>query len=179
MNERNPLMVVALTLLTFGLYSYYWLYKTTDELKEETGRDDLKPGVDALLALLTLGLWGIYAGFRNAQIVHEEMQARGLEHRDRSLVVGGVAALSLVSGWAWIVAMGIAQEDLNRLAAARVDYFAEAEPYLEVEEAPVRARVDLEPEAEPALETVPAGDRWASAPSAPVFRSNAPMPTVF
>ena len=88
MIKRNPVTVAVLTLLTFGVYAYYWLYRTTDELKEETGRDDLNPLIDLLLAIVTVGFWGIYAGARNAKIAHEEMVARGHAHSDRSLAVG-------------------------------------------------------------------------------------------
>ncbi len=188
MTKRNPLAVVALSLLTFGVYAYYWLYKTTDELREETGRDELRPGVDVLLAIATFGIWGIWAGYRNARIVHEEMRALGHEHSDRSGVVAVVAALSLVSGWAWLVAMGIAQDDLNKLADADADTLGDAVTDEELFGAPevpevsvfddkptrVAVRVELEPAAEPVEE-----GRWADSPSAPVFRSNAPMPVVF
>ena len=43
MIKRNPVTVAVLTILTFGVYAYYWLYRTTEELREETGRDDLNP----------------------------------------------------------------------------------------------------------------------------------------
>lgn len=176
MIKRNPVTVAVLTLLTFGVYAYYWLYRTTDELKEETGRDDLNPLIDVLLAIVTVGFWGIYAGARNAKIAHEEMVARGHAHSDRSLAVAGVAALSLVSGWAWIVAMAMVQDDLNRLVEAEPDVFTGAEPFLEVEE-PVRARVEI---AEPEPFEMPTSpSRWEKAPSAPVFHSNAPMPVVY
>ncbi|HMO96684.1 MAG TPA: DUF4234 domain-containing protein, partial [Tepidiformaceae bacterium] len=60
MEKRSPLAVVALTFFTFTLYAYYWLYKTTDELKKETGKDELQPLVDVLLAAVTFGLWGVW-----------------------------------------------------------------------------------------------------------------------
>lgn len=178
MSKRNPVAVAVLTVLTFGLYAYYWLYSTTDELKDETGREELNPLIDVLLAIVTVGLWGIWAGARNAKIAHEEMVARGHRHTDRSLAVAGVSALSLVSGWAWIVAMAMVQEDLNRLADAEPDVFSGATPYEVDDAAPVRARVDVI-DAEP-LEVPSTGpSRWEDAPSAPVFHSSAPMPVVY
>ncbi|MCA9606583.1 MAG: DUF4234 domain-containing protein, partial [Myxococcales bacterium] len=94
MTKRNPLVVVALTFFTFTLYAYYWLYKTTAELKEETDRDDLNPLADLLLAVVTFGLWGVWAAIRNARVVHQEMVARGEEHTDRSLGVAAFAGLT-------------------------------------------------------------------------------------
>lgn len=170
MPKRSPLVVVFLTFVTFTLYAYYWLYKTTSELREETGREDLSPILDVFLAAVTFGLYGLYAAYRNARIVHEEMELRGQEHTDRSVPVALFGALSVVSGWAWLISMALVQEDLNRLAEAEFDYFAvDAEPA-------VRARVELEPMERPS----PSQERgWAEAPSAPVFRSAVPMPVVF
>lgn len=174
MTKRHPLAVVALTLLTFTVYAYYWLYRTTDELRRETDRDDLSPVVDVILTLVTFGLWGIWAGYRNARIAHEELQDRGADHTDRSLAVGGFAALSLVSGWAWLVSMALLQEDFNRLAEP-VERFLPAAPYEEASgAAPARVRVDVDARAPRPTESA-----WESAPSAPVFESSAPAPIVY
>ena len=169
MTQRSPVAVVLLSFVTFTLYAYYWLYKTTDELREETGRDDLSPVLDVILTLATFGLWGLWAAYRNAKIVHEEMELRGKVHTDRSVGVAVFGALTTVSGWAWLVSMALLQEDYNRLADAELDYFASVEPAAKV-------RVEVEPmeRALPASES-----RWGEAPSAPVFRSSAPMPVVF
>jgi len=171
MTKRNPLMVVALTFFSFTLYAYWWLYATTDELRDETGRDDLQPLMDVILAALTFGLWGFWATYRNSRIVHEEMLARGEKHSDRSIGVAVFGAMTLLTGWAWLVSMALAQEDYNRLAETEFDYFAEAEP--------VRARVELERDETPTAQPVEAPSRWQSAPRAPVFQSDAPMPVVY
>lgn len=169
MTKRSPVAVAILAFVTFTLYGYYWLYKTTGELREETGRGDLSPILDVLLTAVTFGLWGLYAAFRNARIVHEEMELRGVEHTDRSLPVALFGALSAVSGWAWLVSMALVQEDLNRLTEAEFDGLEEVEPAL-------RARVEIEPMERPLPAREPG---WSEAPRAPVFRSAAPMPVVF
>ena len=166
MRERNPVVVVGLTLLTFTLYAYYWVFVTTHELREETGREDLHPLVDLMLTVITLGLWGFWVGYRNSRIVHEELVELGhARHIDRSAAVGVTCALTFFSGWAWLVAMALVQDDLNQLVRADAAL------------APARAlpasRVRLEP-------TERAGEpTWSSAPSAPVFTSTAPAPIVF
>lgn len=173
MTQRSPLTVVALTLLTFGVYAYWWLYRTTRELREETDREELRPAVDVLLAVVTVGLWGIWAGYRNAKIVHEEMEVRGEKHLDRSVAVGAIAGLGLFTGWAWVVAMAILQEDLNRLAETDLA-FAPAVPYETSAYEPVRARVAIPRDEEPETDDVP-----AATPGAEVFTSNAPAPVVY
>lgn len=170
MSKRSPILVVALTFVTFTLYAYYWLYKTTDELRTESGREELHPFLDVVLAALTFGLWGFWAAYRNARIVHELFEDDGVRHTDRSLPVALFAALTMVSGWAWLVSMAVLQEDLNRLA----DHFDELDsaPRSEGElgrRARVKARVEVEQEE--ASRDEPS--------SAAVFESSAPAPIVF
>lgn len=162
MKKRSPIAVVALTLVTFTVYAYYWLYKTTDELKEEAGRDDLHPLVDVVLAVLTFGLWGLWAAYRNARIAHEVFEDLGEPHADRSIAVAIFGAFSLVSGWAWLVSMAILQDDYNRLAD-ELEHFGET-----LRHEPARARVEVEPAV--------ASAEQENAP--PVFRSKAPAPIV-
>ncbi|MBX3276160.1 MAG: DUF4234 domain-containing protein [Sandaracinaceae bacterium] len=183
MEKRNPLAVVALTFVTFTLYAYYWLYKTTDELKKETGRDELQPLVDVLLAAMTFGIWGVWAAIRNARLVHEEMQARGASHTDRAFGVAAFAGLTMFTGWAWLVSMAILQDDYNRLA--ETEFLPESDALFASAAArpAVRARVAVEPPAtpveHPTERPVARPTRRAEASNVPVFLSNAPAPIVY
>jgi hypothetical protein len=169
--KRSPGVVVMLTLLTFTLYAYYWLYATTEELRRESGRRDLSGAADVLLTFATFGVWGIWAGFRNARLAHELHLERGLDHTDRSLAIGGFAAFGLFTGWAWLVAIVLLQEDLNGLTAP-VDYFASSET--QRERAPRVARMRVEPE--PVVQPAAADTEWERGQ---VFQSSAPAPIVY
>jgi hypothetical protein len=114
--ERNSVVVVLLMLLTCGLYGFYWLYATTDELQKATGRSDLNPMVDLLLAIVTFGLWGLYAQYRNARIVHEEMTQRALAHSDQSNMILLFNVLTLATGLTCLIGVVLTQEEYNRLA---------------------------------------------------------------
>lgn len=116
MTRRSPITVVVLSIVTFTLYAYYWLYVTTEELAKESGRDDLSPALDVLLTICTFGLWGMYATYRNAQIAHEELAASGAARGDKSLVVAAFNVATFLSGWAWLVSVAVLQEELNALA---------------------------------------------------------------
>jgi len=50
----NPMTVALLTLITCGIYGYYWLYKTGEELKNHNG-DGLGGVAAALLGLVYVG----------------------------------------------------------------------------------------------------------------------------
>lgn len=169
MKKRNPILVVALAFVTFTVYAYYWLYKTTDELKQESDREDLSPVLDVVLAVLTFGLWGLWAGYRNAKIAHELFEELGVDHTDRSVPVAIFGALSFVSGWAWLVSMALLQEDYNRLS----EHLADEADALDSEPRAARARV------EPEQRAPRDRSQWEEAPSTPVFESSAPAPRVF
>lgn len=170
MRERHPLAVVGLSLLTFTVYAYYWLYTTTDELREEAGRDDLIPVVDVLLTLMTFGVWGIWATYRNAKVVHEELVERGEVHADQSAAVGIFGAATYFSGFAWLVGVAILQQDLNRLAESAQEPVGDDVFGTRASSGP---RVPVAPR----VEVAPVADRAGS--SAAGFATDAPAPYVY
>ena len=50
MQRRNPLTVFLLSLVTLGIYSLVWTYKTRKELTQELGRPDAIPPFILLFA---------------------------------------------------------------------------------------------------------------------------------
>ena len=116
MTRRDSWMPPVLTLVTCGIYYFYWQYVTTEELKTATGREDLNPMLDLLLTLVCCGLWSIYVQYRNAQVVHETFQARGVQHEDKSTFVLIMHALSALNGITGLIAMMMLQDELNKCA---------------------------------------------------------------
>ncbi|MBE2254489.1 MAG: DUF4234 domain-containing protein [Myxococcus sp.] len=117
MTRRDLVVVGLLTFFTCGIYALIWQYKTTDELKAVTRRD-LNPGLEVLLTLVTCGLFGIYAHYRNAQLVTEQMKAWRGAHEDKSTLVLVLDLASLVVGVTWVAAVLVLQDELNKLAEA-------------------------------------------------------------
>lgn len=116
MTERNPVLVVLLSLVTCTIYAYYWLFVTSRELREVTGRDEPSPWLDLILAVLTAGLWGLYASWRNARIAHEALERAGEDHTDSSTAVLIFNLSTFVWGMGWLVSLFLLQADYNRLA---------------------------------------------------------------
>ncbi len=113
--QRNTALVVVLMFVTCGLYWFYWIYATTSELRAVSRRDDLNPAIDLLVSVVTCGLWGIYVEYRNAQIVHEVLMARGVAHEDKSNLILILNLLTFVVGVTGIIAVAMLQEEYNRL----------------------------------------------------------------
>lgn len=52
--KRSPVMVLILPFITFGIYVFYWIFKTTHELRDNGG--DSVPATWILLGLLIPGV---------------------------------------------------------------------------------------------------------------------------
>lgn len=116
MTRRDTWIPPVLTMVTCGIYMLYWQYVTTQELKDASGREDLNPTLDLILAVLCCGFWSIYVQYRNAQIVHEMFAQRSTPHEDRSTFVLILHALAFVNGITLLLAMMILQDEYNKLA---------------------------------------------------------------
>src|SRR5688572_16846562 len=85
--ERNSGMVILFSILTCGIYKWYWLYTTTEELRTATSDTSLNPGLDLVLLFVTCGLWGIFAEYRNAQKIHAALVRYEPNRKDQSTAV--------------------------------------------------------------------------------------------
>jgi uncharacterized protein DUF4234 len=116
LQEENPLRVVALTLATCGLYSLYWLYNRTRELRDALDERSLNPSVDVLLALPSCGLWLVYAHYRNARLLHRASLRFEPDARDRSALVLLLDVATVLGLVTWLFALFILQDEHNRVA---------------------------------------------------------------
>jgi hypothetical protein len=114
--ERSSAMVLLLGLFTCGVYHLYWLYKTTEELRNATGDTTLNPGTDLLITLLTCGVWGLFMQFRNAQKIHGAIATRWPQHQDQTQTVMILSLCTFVFPLTGLAAVYFVQEDLNVLA---------------------------------------------------------------
>jgi hypothetical protein len=116
LQERNPVPLIVLSLVTCGAYSVYWLYVTTRELRDGLDQPNLNPTVDLVLSVVTCGLWAIYAHYRNAGLLHRALTRFEPGARDQSVVVLLLDLAALVTGVTWLIGLFVLQEEHNRLA---------------------------------------------------------------
>ena len=60
MIKRNPIVVFLLTIVTFGLYSWYWLVKTKGELNAANNNDPRIPTAWIWLIPVVGTLWWLW-----------------------------------------------------------------------------------------------------------------------
>jgi hypothetical protein len=91
---RSTGTCVLLTIVTLGFYTWYWFYKTHDEMKRHTG-DGLGGGIALLLAIFV----GIVMPFLNSHEVGKLYERRG-----QAQPVSAVTGLwFLLLGWFFFV----------------------------------------------------------------------------
>jgi uncharacterized protein DUF4234 len=116
LQERNPVHLILLSLVTCGIYSAYWLYLTTRELRDALDQPNLNPTVDLVLSIVTCGLWSIYAHFRNAGLVYRAQTRFEPSARDQSVIVLMLDVAAIFTGVTWLIALFVLQDEHNRLA---------------------------------------------------------------
>lgn len=69
--ERNIVLCIIFTILTFGLYGFYWLVKINDDILRLAREDGQKGVVVFLLIIITFGLYGFYWMYKMGNYVEE------------------------------------------------------------------------------------------------------------
>ena len=104
--RREPGLVLLFTLLTCGIYYFWWLHAVSGEVQDflgERGRE-LSPGTELLLCLVTCGIYNIYWDYKYGKKIVEMQSRAGLPPADNSLLylvldlvgVGGFAGLGIL-----------------------------------------------------------------------------------
>lgn len=107
---RSVPLVVIFSIISCGIYFYYWVYMTSDELKRFTGNESINPTTDLLLCIFTCGIYTIYWFYKYSKIVYEAQVAAGLPNPSDNTVLNTVLAIFLL-----VASVAILQSSLNEL----------------------------------------------------------------
>jgi hypothetical protein len=120
--ERSPVMVLLLTLITCGLYLIYWYYVFYRDLSSITGRTPtgLPFFLDCIIALFTFGLWGVYVDYCISQQLQQIRMANGIDLPDSTLLVLVLDAVSIFTAHLlFIFTSAIQQDEWNKMIRAK------------------------------------------------------------
>ena len=108
---RSVPMLVILSIVTCGIYYFYWIYKTTDEIKNFMEREDINPALELILSIVTCGLYTYYWYYKYGKIVYLEMTKKvGLDNTEDNTVL--LIVLNLLM---FIIPPAILQDKLNTI----------------------------------------------------------------
>lgn len=71
---RNMAAQVALMIVTFGFYSFYWFYKTSQEMQYLAQDDNASPELWTILLFVPFG--ALYSWYKHSQLVEKLTQGR-------------------------------------------------------------------------------------------------------
>ncbi len=119
--ERNLVKAVVFSFITFGIYSFYWLYQLQKDTNRLLGlRNETSPGMVVFLSIITCGIYWAYWAWRQGCKFRDEAQARGSSEADDCPVLYLVLQLfNYLIGVTYIVNQVLMQDRINQLLRMR------------------------------------------------------------
>lgn len=110
MKKRNYLLCVLLTIITLGLYGFYWLVQITDTVNELAKPDKKTSGIKSLLfELLTCGIYIYFWSWKIGVLLDQERSKAGLPPQNLKLL------FLIMTFFAWPVSMALMQKEINEI----------------------------------------------------------------
>ncbi|MFZ5987064.1 MAG: DUF4234 domain-containing protein [Bacillota bacterium] len=107
---RSPIVVLLLSIITFGIYGLYWIYKFSDETQKYSGKSSVSPAVELILCIFTCGIYYIYWNYKYGKIIAECQQIAGLTPEDNSVLYLLLSIFGL-----GVISMLIMQSSINKV----------------------------------------------------------------
>lgn len=114
MKQRSIPVCIILSLVTCGIYGFYWFITLTEEINSTANRPgETSGGICFLLTLVTCGIYGIYWGYKMGEKVDAIRAERGV-------ATGNLPILYLVLNLfgLLIVTEALIQSELNQVLPA-------------------------------------------------------------
>ena len=106
--QRSVASVVVYSIITCGIYNFYWMYVTMRDINGYLNKEDMDIGIELILCILVVPyLW--YWFYKYSQRVGETQNAAGLSQRDDSIV----CLILAIVGFS-IISVAIMQEGINQ-----------------------------------------------------------------
>jgi hypothetical protein len=127
--RRNVALCILFSIITCGIYQFYWIAKMNDESKELVGRpEETSGGMVVLFSIITCGIYELYWLYRMGERV-DEMKNRPNGNSGLLFLILPLAGAAVSTVFYWItnenysgtglgimimVVLGIIQEALNK-----------------------------------------------------------------
>ncbi len=110
--ERNIALCIILSIITCGIYTFYWLYTMTEDTNRLSGDPNATSGgVVIILSIITCGIYTWYWLYKRGEIIDQAKVRRGMPSGN-----SGILYLILAIVGLGIVSYALIQNELNTLA---------------------------------------------------------------
>lgn len=114
--SRNIVMYILLSLVTCGIFGFYWMYCVNEDVNNSLGENDMSSGMVVLLTIITCGIYGFVWAYMLGNKISRLKRMMGDPYAESSL---GALYLVLCIFITYIVPLAIAQSELNKYAEFR------------------------------------------------------------
>ncbi|WPX08972.1 DUF4234 domain-containing protein [Anaerocellum danielii] len=108
--KRSVVGLLVFSIITLGIYYFYWIYATSKETQAYLEKQTLSPGLELFLCIITCGLYWFYWIFKYSKITVECQQKAGLPPEDNAVINLILSILGL-----GIISSMILQASLNKV----------------------------------------------------------------
>lgn len=109
--KRDVMISVILTIVTIGIYGWYWIYKLNEDVNRQSYEQYPTPSSTVLiLSICTLGIYGIYWCYKAGQQLDRAYQYRGWQPTQKSVMY----LLFCIFGLS-IVSLALLQDEVNKI----------------------------------------------------------------
>ena len=108
--ERNIVMCIILTIVTCGIYGFYWLVCLQDDSNALVNDFKTSGVMVVVLNIVTCGIYGLYWAFKMGEKIDAAKQSRGIPASN-----SGILYLVLYLCTGGIVAWALMQNEINKL----------------------------------------------------------------
>lgn len=112
--NRNIGLCIVYSIITLGIYSFYWMYKLNEETAAEAGREPtVSGGLLILLTIVTCGIYFLYWCYKQGEYMTDIYTKHGQQ-------ANNPGTLYLILGlFTFIIALVLIQNDLNKFVPAQ------------------------------------------------------------
>lgn len=119
-NQGGPMtrsigVCIILSIITCGIYGWYWLYCMAEDLNRISGKNDTSGGVVVLLSIITCGIYGWFWLYQAGEKINIAKAQRGIGGDSSNGILYLVFG---IIGWS-IISYALIQNELNNLEANR------------------------------------------------------------
>lgn len=109
-NKRNPVLVLIFSILTCGIYYYYWIYQVSASLRPYNRNDSMAPGLELLLCIICFP-YVIYWYYKYGRIIFEAQKEIGMPYPEDNSILYLILSIFGLG----IVGTCIMQASLNKM----------------------------------------------------------------
>ncbi len=110
MKKRSIAAVIILSIITCGIYSWYWVYTTAKDLEDEGHSGGTSPTVQLVLSIFIYVVGYILFGMAADANINAIKSKRGIPTSDNKVVY------IILAIFIPIVLVGLVQNEVNKLA---------------------------------------------------------------